>query len=137
VTFPALAAVYVGIGDVIQAGAIGAPVTACIRSGGAALSGAPRVEGLTVADLIAPTGAILEDRWEGAMWNPEEDWSGETQAVCEALRPFAAALTRADPMSNEVTCLAEEAIDNLRDFLIQTTWMRATAASAPGMVSVV
>jgi hypothetical protein len=78
-----------------------------------------------MADLIAPTFEILEDRWKGIMWSPEEDCSKETLTLTDALRPFAAALTRGSPTSNEVDCLAEEAIDHLRAFLIDAVWMGA------------
>jgi len=73
----------------------------------------------------APSPEVLEDRLNGILWSPEEDWSPATWALADAIRPFAAALTRESPTSNEVDCLAEEAIDHLRAFLIDAVWMGA------------
>jgi len=41
-----------------------------------------------MADLVAPTLEVLEDRWKGIMWSPEEDCSRETLTLTDALRPL-------------------------------------------------
>jgi hypothetical protein len=76
-------------------------------------------------EIPSPSLEVLEDRLNGVLWGTDEDWSPATWALVAALRPFAAALTRASTTSNEVDCLAEEAIDHLRAFLIDAVWMGA------------